>query len=63
MQKELSSIMKNNDILIVPSLWKETFGFTLLEGLSNAIPIIATDTVGSKDLIKNNKTGIIIKKI
>lgn len=61
-QKELSSIMKNNDILIVPSLWKETFGFTLLEGLSNAIPIIATDTVGSKDLIKNNKTGIIIKK-
>lgn len=62
MQTDLSNIMINNDILIVPSLCKETFGFTLLEGLSNGMPIIATDTVGSKDLIENNETGFIVKK-
>lgn len=61
-QEDLSNIMINNDILIVPSLCKETFGFTLLEGLSNGMPIIATDTVGSKDLIENNETGFIVKK-
>ena len=59
--KQLSTIFKKTDVIIIPSIWKETFGFTGLEALSYGVPIITTDNVGFNDLIINNKTGFIIK--
>lgn len=57
---DLEKIMEKHNLLIVPSICYETFGFTLLEGLSNGMPIITSNTVGSSYLIHNNKTGYII---
>lgn len=48
------------DILLVPSIWPETFNFVVLEGLSNQKLVIASDIVGSADLYKQN--GIITYK-
>lgn len=56
---ELSNVMDAIDILIVPSLWNETFGFTVLEALSYGVPVIVSKNVGAKDLINPNKSGII----
>lgn len=56
----LQQAIKKNDLLIIPSICNETFGFTVLEGLSMAIPIIVTNRVGAKDLIQDKKTGFII---
>ncbi|WGX75705.1 glycosyltransferase [Paraclostridium bifermentans] len=47
----LSSIFENTDMLIVPSIWDETFGFITLESLSYGVPVLVTNKVGSKDLI------------
>jgi len=58
--KNMSSAISFLDIIIVPSLWKETFGFVTLEALSQDIPVIVTDNVGSKDLIESPKNGFII---
>ena len=40
------------DVLIVPSIWKETFGFVVLEALSYGVPVIVSDNVGAKDIVK-----------
>ena len=37
---ELDRIFDETDILVVPSLWHETFGFTVLEALSYGVPVI-----------------------
>ena len=60
--EQLSSIFDNTDLLVVPSIWNETFGFIVLEGLSYGVPVLVTDKVGSKDLIDNNelKKGIVV---
>lgn len=58
--KDLKDILVNTDVLIVPSMWKETFGYVALEAYSYGIPIIITDNVGFKDVIVDNKTGLII---
>lgn len=60
--RQLSSIFDNTDLLVVPSIWNETFGFIVLEGLSYGVPVLVTDKVGSKDLIDNNelKKGIVV---
>lgn len=48
---DLNTIFENTDILIVPSIWNETFGFITLEALSYGVPVLVTNKVGSKDLI------------
>ncbi|MBT2658628.1 glycosyltransferase [Bacillus sp. ISL-18] len=57
---ELSSIFSSIDVLVIPSLWKETFGFVVLEALSNGTPVIISDNVGSKDLVQES-FGVIFK--
>lgn len=55
---ELKKIMLNTDILLAPSVWYETFGFTVLEALSFGVPVIISDRVGAKDIV--GKGGIVI---
>ena len=57
--EELGKIFEDIDILIAPSIWNETFGFTVLEALSYGIPVIVSSTVGAKDII--GKAGIVFK--
>ncbi|MGH4118111.1 glycosyltransferase [Clostridium sp.] len=58
---ELEDIFKNTDVLIVPSIWYETFGYIALEAFSYGVPVIVTNLVGFKDMINPGVTGIIIK--
>lgn len=39
------------DVLIVPSVWKETFSLVTLEALSYGVPVIVSDNVGAKDVV------------
>lgn len=55
---ELEKIMNEADMLVAPSIWYETFGFTVLEALSYGLPVIVSDHVGAKDIVRDN--GIII---
>jgi len=56
---ELEKIFDNTDVLIVPSLWYETFGYTVLEALSYGVPVILTDRVGAGDIVPEG-SGIIV---
>lgn len=56
--KNLKEIFQTTDILILPSIWSETFGFTVLEAISYGVPVIISKNVGAKDIVK--KAGIII---
>ncbi len=59
---DLEKIFNQTDILVVPSRWYETFGFITLEAISYGIPVLLTDKVGSKDVLKGNlNKGIIIQ--
>lgn len=56
---ELEQMMNEADILVAPSIWYETFGFTVLEALSYGVPVIVSDHVGAKDII--GKNGMVVK--
>ena len=57
---ELDSVLKGTDILVAPSIWKETFGFVVLEALSRGVPVIVTENVGAKDLVVHGKNGMVV---
>lgn len=53
-RNELINVFNEMDLLIVPSIWKETFGFITLESLSCGCPVIVSENVGSKDLLSKS---------
>lgn len=59
---ELEEIFNETDVLVCPSIWYETFGYTVLEALSYGIPVIVSNTVGAKDIVAKGG-GIVIDSI
>ncbi len=55
---QLPQIMADTDVLVAPSVWYETFGFTVPEALSFGVPVIVTEHVGAKDIV--GQGGIIL---
>ena len=45
----------------MPSVWYETFGFTVLEALSYGVPVIVSENVGAKDLLEDGRFGMIVE--
>ncbi|MBT9040894.1 glycosyl transferase family 1 [Lactobacillus delbrueckii subsp. bulgaricus] len=48
---KLTEAYRNFDVLVVPSLWHETFGFVVLEALLQGTPCLVSKNVGSQDLV------------
>jgi glycosyltransferase involved in cell wall biosynthesis len=58
---DLGKIFNKTDIMVIPSVWKETFGFIGLEALSYGVPVLVSEHVGFQDIIEDGVTGIIFK--
>ena len=54
---DLPAIMNRTDAVIVPSLWEETFGFTVPEAVSFGVPVIASDRVGAAEYL--GRAGVV----
>lgn len=50
-QNQLKEVMSNCNMVVMPSLWYETFGFVALESLSYGVPVLISNRVGAKDHI------------
>lgn len=50
---ELPDVMKTLDVMVVPSYWFETFGFSTLEAVANGVPVLVSNHAGSKDILQN----------
>lgn len=50
--KHIAQVFSGMDLLIVPSLWKETFGMVVIEALSYAVPVVISENVGAKMFIE-----------
>lgn len=48
----IETVYTTMDIMVVPSLCHETFGLVTLEALSYGVPVLVSDTVGAKDIVK-----------
>ena len=51
-----------SDIFVFPSVL-ESFGVVIIEAMAAGLPLVANEVPGSRDLICNNKTGFLSKKI
>ena len=56
---QLEEIFDKTDLLVVPSIWYETFGFTVLEAISYGVPVLVSENVGAKDILCDGKYGFV----
>jgi glycosyltransferase involved in cell wall biosynthesis len=56
---DMQSLLSSLDIFVSAS-HSESFGLTILEAMANKTPIIATETEGAKELLRNNETALLV---
>ncbi len=57
----ISYIYERSDIVVVPSVWPEPLSRVLLEAAHFGKPIIATDVGGSREVVKHEYNGLLVK--
>jgi glycosyltransferase involved in cell wall biosynthesis len=57
--QDLPEILSNLDVLVVPSIWYETFSLTLREGFLAGVPVIASNYGAMADAIEDGETGLL----
>lgn len=61
-EDEMEQIYNEIDILVLPSIWKETYGLVVLEAISCGVPVIVSQNVGAKELLAGyDGMGMIVK--
>jgi len=61
--KAKSNFLRNAIALINPIKWKEPFGLVMVEAMASGTPVIVFDKGSAKEIIKDGKTGFIVKNI
>ncbi|EMP43243.1 glycosyltransferase [Lactiplantibacillus plantarum] len=54
---ELTNILDNLDVVVVPSIWEETFGFVPIECVTNGVPVLLSRHVGAEMLFTDDYQG------
>lgn len=49
---QMESVYDSMDLLVVPSIWCETFSLTTIEALQFGVPVLVSSKVGAKDIVK-----------
>lgn len=57
---ELQQRFRNYDILLFPSIWEEPFARTILEAMAQGLPIVATTTGGTPELITHGWNSLLV---
>jgi L-malate glycosyltransferase len=52
-------VLRATDLLLVPS-WREAFGRSALEAMAMGLPVIATDTGGTAEIVRDGVDGIVL---
>lgn len=60
-KQQIAHLLQNTDILVHPSLHNEGFPNVLLEAGASGCAVVATDQGGTKEIIKNKKTGLLVQ--
>lgn len=60
--EEVANAMNAMDAIVMPSLWEEAFGYSALEAMSLAKPILATRSGGLPEIVQDGVNGHLFEK-
>lgn len=60
-RSDIPQLLRSASIAVVPSLWHEAFGLTVVEAMAAEVPLIATRVGGIPELIQDGVTGLLVE--
>lgn len=58
-RQEITAVMRNLDVIVVPSLWYENSPNVILEAFAQRTPVVASDLGGMAEMVKHGKNGML----
>lgn len=59
---QLAQHYRDADVFVFPSVWNEPFGIPVIEAMSTAVPIIATQGGAFPEIVEQGKTGLLVPR-
>jgi glycosyltransferase involved in cell wall biosynthesis len=59
-QKDLPGILSQMDVIVIPSLWHETFSIVAREALLSGTPVVASDIGALPEVINSGQNGLLV---
>ncbi len=57
---DLESVYADTDVVVVPSLMRETYSLVTREALTRGIPVVCTDTLGPEEVVDHGRNGLVV---
>jgi glycosyltransferase involved in cell wall biosynthesis len=61
-REQLTALMNQIQVVVVPSIWNEPFGIVGLEAMLHAKPVVAFDVGGIREWLLDGWTGVLVKE-
>lgn len=57
---ELAAVLAGHDVLVLPSVMRETHSLITREALAAGLPVVCTDTLGPEEVVRHGVNGLIV---
>ena len=60
--RDIPGLLRSVDIAVLPSLQNEGFPNAVMEAMGASVPVVATDTGGTRELVVDGHTGFVVRQ-
>ena len=57
---DVNRLLRSATLAVVPSIWEEAFGLTVIEAMASGVPVVATRVGGITELVEHGVTGYLV---
>lgn len=57
---ELDTVLRDTDVLVVPSLMRESHSLLTREALLRGVPVICSDSLGPEEVVEPDRNGLVV---
>jgi glycosyltransferase involved in cell wall biosynthesis len=61
--EELIRLYSEADLLVLPSIWRESYGLPVAESMASGVPVLASDCGGVPELVEEGVTGLLVPRL
>jgi len=61
--EELIRLYAQSDLLVLPSIWRESYGLPVAESMASGVPVLAANCGGVPELVDIGVTGRLVPRL